>query len=152
MRIAVDTVVVLVAGVAPLLALSVVARIRFVRRLATFRCRLGPPRAPWRRKARWRLRRTRAAWVSDVLVIQTGLLRLWTTPTAVVLPRDAIARRVRSHEVRGLGARPVTLRLKTQDGADLEIAVAAESAEPLVGPFLAAAVAEQPPAPRGRTG
>src|SRR4051812_20528644 len=42
-------------------------RIRYARELPSLRCRVGPPASSRRHHARWCLRRTRAAWVDDVL-------------------------------------------------------------------------------------
>jgi hypothetical protein len=139
---AVGPVVVLLAG------LSAWSRIRFARTLPSFRCRIGPPTAPWRRRGtRWRLRRTRAAWVNDVLLVQTGVLRLWVTPVAPVIPRDAAVRPLGPGTVRGLGRRPVVLRVTAPDGGELEVAARDVNAARLVGPFLTAMLPGPPRAP-----
>jgi hypothetical protein len=146
-----------VASVASVLVtlavLAVWGRVRYARRLPSFRCRLGPPAAGWRRRrARWCLRRSWAAWVDDVLLVRSGVLRLWLTPLAVGVARDVTVQALGPGEVRGLGRRPVALRLTLRDAGELEIAVAAESADRLVGPFLAAALSGLPDAPRERGG
>jgi hypothetical protein len=141
------TAVLLAAATAAVLSLE--ARIRYVRRLPSFRCRLGPPARRWpRSRARWCLRRTRAAWVGDVLLVRSGLLRLWITPLAVAVPPDEVVRALEPAEVRGFGTRPVALRFTAPDGRPLEIAVAHWDVDRLVGPFLAASLSGLPPAPR----
>jgi hypothetical protein len=55
-----------------------------------------------------------------------------------------------SAEVRGLGCRPVSLRLTTEDGGQLEVAVAEQNAGRLVGPFLTAGMSGLPRAPHER--
>ena len=71
-------------------------------------------------------------------------------PIAVRVPRDTVARPLRPGEVRGLGRRPVSLRLTSRDGARVEVAVAEESSSLLVGPFLTAdpGLHRAPPDPR----
>jgi hypothetical protein len=155
------TVVVLLVGsmasvLMTLVVLAVWGRVRYARRLPSFRCRVGPPAAGWRRNsARWCLRRTWAAWVDDVLLIRTGALRLWLAPLPAGVDADVTVRALEPGEVRGLGAHPVALRLTVRaadeleiDADELEIAVAAEHADRLVGPFLTAALPSLPHAPR----
>jgi hypothetical protein len=133
--------------------LTVWGRVRYARRLPSFRCRLGPPTVGWRRaRARWCLRRSRATWVDDVLLVRSGALRLWLTPFPVCVARDVTVQALRPGEVHGLGPRPVTLRFMLADAGELEIAVAADSADRLVGPFLTAALSGLPDAPRERGG
>jgi hypothetical protein len=136
-------VVVLLAG------LSAWSRLRFARTLPSFRCRIGPPTGHRRRRrARWRLRRTRAAWVNDVLLVQSGVLRLWVTPVAPVIPLDAAVRPLRPGAARGLGRRPVVLRVTAPDGGELEVAAREVDAARLAGPFLTAMLPGLPKAPR----
>ncbi|MGY1618224.1 hypothetical protein ACI797_15910 [Geodermatophilus sp. SYSU D00691] len=118
------------------------------RQLPWFRCRLRATSG--RRSHRWQLRSTRAAWVADVLVVRTGVLRLWLTPLAVQPDPDSERRALAPREVRGLGPRPVVLRLLVPGRGALDVAVAAVDAERVVGPFLTAALAGLPEAPRGR--
>ncbi|MBB3084462.1 hypothetical protein [Geodermatophilus sabuli] len=132
-----------------LAVLTVWARVRYARDLSSFRCRIGPPAAGWRRQhARWCLRCTRAAWVNDVLVVRTGALRLWLEPLPVGIAPDVTVRTLGQGEVRGLGARPVSLRFTLLGSGELEVAVAAECADRLVGPFITAALSKLPNAPR----
>ena len=131
--------------------LAVVLRglVWYARQLPSFRCRVGPPTSGWRRhRARWSLCRTRAAWVDDVLLLRTGVLRLWLDPVSVGVARDVMVRTLEPGEVRGLGARPVALRFTLRYAGELEVAVAAEDAGRLVGPFLTAALSDLPDAPR----
>jgi hypothetical protein len=132
-------------------ALSVTSGIRFARQPGAFRCRVGTSpysRMRMRYGRRWRLRRTRARWVSDVLIVQSGLLRLGATPMAARVASDTVVRTLCPSEVRGLGKRPATLLLDLEDRAPLEVAVAEASRLLLVGPYLTAGLAGLPRAPR----
>jgi hypothetical protein len=121
--------------------------------LPLFRCRLGPPTARRRRRgARWRLRRTRAAWVDDVLVVRSGALRLWLAPVSLSAARDVRVRVLSADEVRGLGPHPVVLSFDRRDGPRFEVAAAAEDADRLAGPFLAATLSVAPGAVDERGG
>jgi hypothetical protein len=136
-----------------LAVLAVWARVRYARSLPSFRCRLGPPASRWRPvRGRWCLRRSWAAWVDDVLLVRSGALRLWLTPLSVGVAEDVRLQALGPGEVRGLGPRPVALQVTVRGGGELEIAVAAESADRLVGPFLTAALSGLPDAPRERGG
>jgi hypothetical protein len=137
------------AAVVPVVVLSIWSRVLFTRRFDTFRCRIGPPRSRWRR-ARWRLGWRRATWVSDVLLIRSGPLGSSVTPLATGVPRSAAVHPVEAGAVRGLGPRPVMLRMVGFDGAELEIAVPEASAVQVLGPFLVAGLPELPPGPRER--
>lgn len=139
-----------VSVVVTVAVLALVARARYASRLPGFRCRVGPPGVPWRRHARWRLRRTRAAWLGDVLVLRAGALRLWLDPVAVRVAGSAVVEPLDRHRPHGLGPHPVALTFTTGDGSRLEIAVAGRDADRLVGPFLTAALAGLPKAPRER--
>jgi hypothetical protein len=120
--------------------------------LIFFRCRVGPPVIRWRRRGRWRVGRRHVAWAGTVLLMPSGLLRMFLTPVATGLPRAATVRPLAAEQARGLGAHPVSLLLTTDAGKRLEIAVPQAHAEDVVGPFLAAAFLEQPPAPREQGG
>jgi hypothetical protein len=136
-----------------LAVLAIWARVRYGRSALFFRCRLGPPSSRWRsRRARWRLRRSWAAWVDDVLVVRSGAWRLWLTPLSVGVAGDVKLQALEPGEARGLGPCPFALRLTVRGAGDLEIAVSAEDADLLVGPFLTAALSGLPGAPRGRGG
>jgi hypothetical protein len=136
-----------------LAVLAVRARVRYARSALFFRCRLGPPPSRRRaRRARWRLRRSWAGWVDDVLVVRSGAWRLWLTPLSVGVAGDVKLQALGPGEARGLGPRPVALQLTVRGAGELEIAVSAEDADLLVGPFLTAALSGLPGAPRGRGG
>jgi hypothetical protein len=150
--VATTVVAVIVGSVASvLMTLAVVAawgRARYARRLPFFRCRVGPPAVARRRRgARWGIRRTRAVWVDGVLLVRTGFLRLWLEPLPVGVAPDVALRALPPGEARGLGPHPVALRFTLGLG-ELEIAVAAEDAELLVGPFLTAGMSRLPHVPR----
>ena len=131
-----------------LAVLSVLSRRRFGRLPGAFRCRLGPP-SGWRRhRAVWRVRRTRAVWLHDVLVIQSGFLRLGMTTVFPTIAREASVEALVPFEVRGLGLHAVALRLIAEDGRPLVVATSVLDRTALVGPFLTAAVAGLPTSPR----
>ena len=146
----------LLAGSTVLVTLAVLTvwgSVRYARSLSSFRCRLGPPTSRRRaRHSRWRLRRTRAAWVDDVLLVRSGALRLWLTPLSVRVAVEVQLDALSPGEVRGLGPRPVALQVTVPGAGELEIAVASENADRLVGPFLTAALSGLPDAPRERGG
>jgi hypothetical protein len=120
--------------------------------LPSFRCRLGPPTARWRRRrARWCRRRTRAAWVDGVLLVRSGAMRQSLTPLSASVAGHVDLRALTAGEVRGLGAHPVVLRLAGPMGGPVEIAAAAEDAERLTGPFVVASLSVLPGA-RGERG
>jgi hypothetical protein len=118
------------------------------RRLGLFRCRIGPPVSRWRRHARWRVGRRRAGWAGDALLATSGFSWLFLTPVATGIPRAATVLPLEPSQARRLGRSPVAVQLTAADGSALEIAVPATCAEAVVGPFLAAALTEQPRAPR----
>ena len=134
--------VVLLCG--PLTALSLRSRIRFARAPESFRCRL----ASSSRRRHWRRWSTRARWVNDVLLVQSGLLRTGVTAVVPRVPSGSRLRCIGRDEVRRLGADPVALRLLDDAGRPMDIAVDSSSRMLLVGPFLAAALTALPRAPR----
>jgi len=136
-----------VTAAGTLAVLSVLSRLRFRRLPGAFRCRLGPP-AGWRHRSVWRLRRTRAVWVHDVLVIQSGSLRLGMTALCPTISRGASVEALAPSEVRGLGLHAVALALTAEDGKRIVVATSVLDRTALVGPFLTAAVAGLPRAPR----
>jgi hypothetical protein len=135
--------------VVPVLVLATWARLRFTRRLASFRCRLGRP-VPGRPRTRWRFLPTRAAWAGDVLLVRSGPFHLDVTPVPVGVPRQGNVRYLEARDGRCLGGRPVALTVTTDAGDSLEIAAAGSAADLLVGPFLTALLPALPPAPRDR--
>jgi hypothetical protein len=138
------------AGAVLVLAAAWVDARARARRLALFRCRIGPPVSRWRRRARWRLGRRRAGWSGDALLVTSGFAWLFLTPVATGVPRAATVQPLEPGQARRLGGSPVAVQLATDDGSPLEIAVPGACAEAAVGPFLAAALSEQPRAPRER--
>jgi hypothetical protein len=132
-----------------LAVVSVLARLRFGRLPGAFRCRLAGPARRGREGAAWRVRRTRALWRDDVLLVQSGLLRLGVTQVAAQLAPDASIEPLERFTVRGLGPHVVALRLTTDDGRPLVVATSVHDRTALVGPFLVATVAGLPRAPRG---
>src|SRR3954454_22303173 len=89
--------------VGALMTLAVVSgwgAVRDARRSTFFRCRL---RSAGRRGrgGRWRLRRSRVAWAGDVLMLRTGVLRLWLTPLSVGVASDSTVQRLGDGDVRG---------------------------------------------------
>lgn len=139
---ALEGVLVAVASIATVTAaLSVHSRIRFARRPQAFRCRLArSPGRHWGRHARWRLTGTRALWVSDVLLVQSGLLRLGVTAMAPRLGPAAKLRPLSADDVPRLGPHPVGLTLLVDGEHPLEIAVARKDRTLVVGPYLVAAL------------
>jgi len=105
-----------------------------------FRCKTRMPDAGGPRLPAWPRRPTRAWWAHDVLLVQRGRL----LPHLVALPArcpDSGVRHSSAFETgRGLGPRPVVLRLMLDDGEVVDVAARARDLVSLVGPFLAAAI------------
>jgi hypothetical protein len=103
--------------------------------------------------AGWPSRRDRVKgcglWVHDVLLVQRGRWLPRLMALRVRLPEDSIRAATRN-ECRGLGADPLVIELRLDDGALVEVAARQWHREQLAGPFLAAAVASLPPHPQGR--
>jgi len=116
-------------------------RRRFRRLPGAFSCRVRRGRS-----ARLRWHRTRARWLHDVLVLQSGPLRLWLTPLALQIAPRAVVHPVTDAAVRGLGERPWALLFRGDDGLSVEVAVAAKDRTTLVGPYLTAALKGLPSA------
>ena len=135
-------------AVGTLAVVSGLSRWRFGRLSGAFRCRLGPPSRWPRRRAGWRVRRTRAVWLDGVLLVQSGFLRLGVIPVSPEIDREASVESLEPFEVRGLGLRPVAIRLTAADGGRLVVATCARNRTALVGPFLAASIAGLPTARR----
>lgn len=74
-------------------------------------------------------------WVHDVLLITRGLalVRVLAIPVADLVDGPAP---VGQDGLRRLGAAPVAVRLRTDDGATIELATAADDHENLLGPFV----------------
>ena len=125
-------------------------RLRFVRGGSSFRCRLGrvTVRGKSYRAQHWARFKTRAKWADDVLVAQIGPLWALTLCVPVRLPLDARIQAEERATVRRLGAHPHSLIIERDGRPPLLVAVRAKDRTRLVGPFLAAAVAGLPSAPR----
>jgi hypothetical protein len=116
----------------------------FVSAPGVFRCNLRlrseylPGIAPtW---AKWPCH---ALWVHDVLVIRRGLLRptLWYLPVHMA---DGGLTELNPRCVRGLGRRPVSVKVVLDDNHEVELASADSDRPLLVGPFVAVAVGGLP--------
>lgn len=130
------------------IALSGWHRHRLSKAGPTFACRIWSPTGL--RAGRWnrpRLRRARAVWIHDVLLVQRGRLfpRLLVLP--VRLPDDSM-RFAEPGEVGGLARMPLVMELRLDDGSLVAVAAASQDRTNLAGPFLAAAIATL--TPRGR--
>ena len=132
-----------------LAAMALIARRRFRAAGGAFRCRVRTPTGGRRRRwPRWPLRRTRARWVHDVFLLQSGRLGLSVLPLAARIAPGAVLRPVPEAEVRGLGPRPWALLLTTEDRVAVDVAVAETDRDLLVGPYLSAVLDGLPSAPR----
>ena len=111
---------------------------------ATFPCRVWPLTGSRLGPDRSSLRKARAVWVHDVLLVQHGWLfsRLLTLP--VRLPEDSI-RFAAPGEATGLGRVPLVMELRLDDGALVAVAAANRDRTLLAGPFLTAAIATLTP-------
>ena len=89
-------------------------------------------------------------WVRDVLLVQSGALRMGVTPVCASVARDASVEELEPFTTRGLGLHAVALQLTAEDGRALVVATAGRDRTALAGPFLAAAVPGLPRAPRGQ--
>ena len=137
---------------ATLVVLAVAARVRYARRLPSFRCRVGPveSRRGRRRRPLGRAGAPARRGPGTCCSSAPAVLRLWLTPLPAGVDQDTTVRRLGPDEVRGLGLHPVALRLVTPSGRPVEVATARSDADVLVGPYLAAAMSDLPSAPRER--
>lgn len=126
---------------------SLIARRRFRARPSVFACRVRTPTRGRRHWRRWPRSRTRARWISDVLVVRSGPLGMSSVPYAARIAAGTRLRRVTPTGTRRLRATPWALLLSTDEGP-LEVAVAETDKELLVGPYLTAALTGLPSAPR----
>jgi hypothetical protein len=136
------------AAVGTLMLLAVAFAARERRRsppsTTAFACKIRvsyPPRSDrrGRKRPRWQRRRASAVWVHDVLLLRRGLLIPRMEALPVRLPEDDI-HDAKPHTVRGLGAFPVVISLRLDDGAVVDVAAAAADRTLLAGPFLAAVI------------
>lgn len=126
-------------------ALLAVVLLRGQRQLAqrpgAFRCNLRLVRGVLAGvTSRWRRRPASASWAHDVLLIRSGRLPTVTQVLEVRFPEGSVSQ-LSGQQVRGLGPRPVVLRLRLDQGVILDVAAPAADRDRLVGPFLAAALA-----------
>jgi hypothetical protein len=128
------------------LAAGAGARLRFVRGGPTFRCKERSADTAEALARRWPRGRGRARWVHDVLLVQRGILRPRTEAWPVSGPDRPIRQTFRV-EVAGLGAAPVVLTLRLDDGRTIQVAAREADRTALAGPFLAAVIPSLPRAP-----
>ncbi|HEY6746937.1 MAG TPA: hypothetical protein VI357_14595 [Mycobacteriales bacterium] len=139
---------VLLSAVVSAVVVSAAARWRQRRQLgragATFRCRIWSLAGFRPGRHRSGLRRARAVWVHDVLIVHQGWLipRLLVVP--VRLPEDSM-RFAAPGEAIGFGKIPLVMELRLDDGALVAVAAANRDRTLLAGPFLAAAIATLTP-------
>jgi hypothetical protein len=113
-----------------------------------FLCKIRPAgRLDHPLKARWPLRRCRAAWAHDVLIVSRGLTFPRVTALAVRMPEETL-RQTCAREVRGLGAHPLVIVLRLDNDRLIEIATRSSHRTDLVGPFMAAAIPGLPAGPK----
>ena len=86
------------------------------------------------------IRRARAVWVHDVLLVQQGRVFPRLLALAVRLPEDSI-RFAAPDEATGLGRTPLVIELRLDDGGLVAVAARSPHRTLLAGPFLAAAMA-----------
>jgi hypothetical protein len=141
-----QTLMALGLGCIPMLWTSLRGWARFARHPQAFRCRIGDVPGGTGIGTRWRRRRTWARWVNDVLLIRSGLLRMGIQAVAAELAPGTVLEYA-PLDVR-LGLHPISLRMTTDDGDVIDVAVALASRTLLAGPFLAAAIPGLPRAPR----
>jgi hypothetical protein len=150
MRYLADVIIGVLSACTALILVAVWTRCRFARDRSSFACRTARLSWRWwhRDGLRWNWWRTRAKWVNDVLVVQSGLLWMRTLTVPVALPRGTQIEAEARSTVRRLGARPQSLWIERGDGTPLKIAVRGQDRTKLAGPFLAAAIAGLPAPPR----
>src|SRR5215212_8548441 len=117
----------------PVLGFALLATaLRFPADVASFACKLRPapleglPVPPWPR------RRARAFWTHDVLLVRQGLVRVRLRVLAVRTPEEPLRVTARG-EVRRLGAGPLAVVLRLDDGSLVEVAAPAAARTQLVG-------------------
>jgi len=110
------------------------ARRRLRRTPGVFACRLQP--AGLLDGARWPGTKRHAVWVHDVLLVHHGLALGRCEPLGVATATGP----VKGSRVRGLGDRPVHLRLHLDDGRVFDLAVRKADEVSAVGPFVVASL------------
>jgi hypothetical protein len=113
---------------------AVWSRRRLLRTHGVFACRIRPTGplegAPWSRLKR------HAHWVHGVLLVHRGP----TLARCVALPVASVTGPVVAHRVRGLGRRPVRLRLLLDDGRLFDLAARNVDVASAIGPFVVASL------------
>ena len=122
---------------------------RFPEDMVTFKCKTRWAPVENAADIRWPASRCRATWCHDVLIVRRGLVKVQIRPLPVRTPAEPL-RKLRRHEVRGLGREVLCLVVRLDDGSLLEVAAAAHDRTKLVGPFLAVAIPGLPVGPRER--
>jgi hypothetical protein len=120
------------------------ARRDFVAASGTFRCKVrSRSTAVHGIPSTWARRPLHALWVHDVLVLRRGLVRprVWYLPVRMA---DGDLVELNPRRVRGLGRRPVSVRVLLDDREEIELAAADRDRSLLVGPFIAVAVGSLP--------
>jgi hypothetical protein len=123
--------------------------LRFPADAAPFVCKLRPAPLEGPPVSRWPRRRARAFWTHDVLLVRQGLVRVRVRVLAVRTPEEPL-RVTRRGEVRRLGAAPLAVVLRLDNGSLVEVAARDSARTQLVGPFFAAAIPGLPNGPRER--
>jgi hypothetical protein len=124
--------------------LEIRARREFAEDGSAFRCRFrrhGEPPASWPELRRYWSRHMWARWSNNMLVVRRGPIG------------DRVVRVIATVRPVGVyyrsGGSDIAVKLEI-DGANVEMTAAAHQRLELVGPFLAAAVRDLPPAPTPR--
>jgi hypothetical protein len=133
----------------PVLLLALLASARFPGDAGTFVCKLRPAPLEGLPAPRWPRRRARARWTHDVLLVRQGPLPVRVRVLAVRTPEERL-RVTWRREVRRLGAEPLAVVLRLDDGRLIEVAAPAKARTELVGPFFAAAIPGLTGGPRER--
>ena len=106
-----------------------------------FRCRVRAPALHRRRRRSWRGRSCWATWAHDVLLVHDAQLA-GPRVLRVRFPEGPVTSATPLDDVGGLGADPVVVRLRLDDGTVLELAAPGDARELVVGPFLAACITQ----------
>jgi hypothetical protein len=122
---------------------------RFPTDAATFACKLRTAPLEGSLAQRWPRRRARAFWTHDVLLVRQGLVHVRVRVLAVRTPEEPL-RVTQRGEVHRLGAAPLAVVLRLDDGSLVEVAARASARTQLVGPFFAAAIPGLSSGPRER--
>jgi hypothetical protein len=111
------------------------ARRRLRRAPGVFACRLRPA-GPLDGAHRWPRTKRQAQWVHDVLIVRHGL----TLGRCEALGVANATGPVDGTGVRGLGVRPLQLRLHLDDGRVFDVVVRRADAASAIGPFVVASL------------